>query len=90
MRAGEALGQLGNMLGSLVGSIASFGSALRNIFNPDISGWEKFLAVLSAVSSGLILLGRTITSAVKVIEWLNNAEKIAIVTKSLNAAASFL
>ena len=55
----------------MAGSISSFGfslqslnSAIKTLQNPDITGWEKFLSVLTSVSFGLPMLFSSIKGTV--------------------------
>ena len=90
MRVGEAIGKLGGMIGSLVSSLSSMVSSIRVLFDPDTTGWEKFIAVLTAVSVALPMLGNAAKRAAELIEFLNKAESISTIQKGLQAAASWL
>jgi hypothetical protein len=46
----EAFGALGGIAGNTVSIIRSVSSAAQALSNPDLSGWEKFTAVLTSVS----------------------------------------
>lgn len=53
IRMSEAFGALGGLIGNVSTSFMSLKSAIQAIINPDLSGWEKFSAVLS--SAGMLI-----------------------------------
>ena len=53
VRTSEALGALGGIASNSVFIISSLISAIKNINNPDLSGWERFSSLISAIGMGI-------------------------------------
>lgn len=71
VRMSEAFGALGGFAGSAASIITSVGSAIQSIANPNLSGWEKFTAVLSAIGMIIPSVTSAMTSYATMVSFLN-------------------
>ena len=53
VRTSEALGALGGLAANSVSTIATLISAIKNIGNPELSGWERFSALISGIGMSI-------------------------------------
>ena len=95
IRTSEALGALGGLAANSVSTIATLISAIKNIGNPELSGWERFSALISGIGMGipqvLSLLQDVATLrafSAQLIEKENAALTKQVILNSLNNAES--
>lgn len=71
VRMSEAFGSLGGFIGNVSSILTSLSSTIQSLANPELSGWEKFTAVLSAVGMIIPSLMSAISSYATMVSYLN-------------------
>lgn len=71
VRMSEAFGALGGFAGSAASIVTSLGSAVQALANPDLSGWEKFTAVLSSIGMLIPSIMSSMSSYATMVAFLN-------------------
>lgn len=71
VRMSEAFGALGGFAGSAASIVTSLGSAVQALGNPDLSGWEKFTAVLSSIGMLIPSIMSSMSSYATMVAFLN-------------------
>ena len=87
VRISEAMGSLAGLMGNVVTIGNSLKSMLQSLGNPDLSGWEKFSAVLTGLSVLIPTILSSLQAAATINEFLSKSYGKSAIAIGIDTAA---